>query len=182
MNKSVITSLILAASFVSGASAQFVGNYAPSNWTLQQSLLPPANGFVATHTASTLILVGSNDGSGQFGFTGLDITVAQDGFISFNWAYDSSDSRTQDSAAYNTVINFAYQSVFLTSTPGQSGGIVNLPVFAGDLFGFIVFTDDNLMGPGQLTITNFVFVPAPGAAGLVVAGGLAATRRRRLRH
>lgn len=167
-----LSALIVAAGLAASASAQFVDDYDPANWTLEQSI--GANGFVASHTASELILVGSNNGSDAFGFTDLIIIVAQDGFISFDWAYDSDDEPGFDAGFY-----FAGNFVFLSDTAGESGSVLSIPVSAGDLFAFSVETVDNFFGPGELTITNFSFVPAPGTAALLGFGGVLAARRRR---
>jgi hypothetical protein len=172
--KIAVLGFVAGLAFASTASAQFVGDYDPANWTLDQT--PGANGFVQSHTASELILVGSDTGSGNFSYTDLFITVAEDGFISFDWAYDSIDLPGFDSSLY---FSSGSGFVLLSATPGESGSILNLPVSAGDLFAFSIETADNEFGPGELTVTNFSFVPTPSTAGLLGLGGLMAARSRR---
>ncbi|TVQ77894.1 MAG: PEP-CTERM sorting domain-containing protein [Phycisphaeraceae bacterium] len=174
MKKSLFVAAIAGTALAAPVlGAGFVGDYAPANWSLD---LFNSNGFVQQHDANTLVLVGSDNGSGGFGYIDIFIGVAQTGFISFDWAYDSVDDPGFDSSLY---FSDGSGFVLLSSNPGDSGSILNLPVTAGDFFAFSVETADNLFGPGVLTVTNFSFIPAPGAAGLLALGGLAAVRRRR---
>lgn len=174
MKKSLFVAAMAGTAFAAPVlGAGFVGDYAPANWTLSQG---NANGFVQQHDASTLILVGGNNGSGGFGYTDLLIQVAQTGFISFDWAYDSADDPGWDASLY---FSDGTGFVLLSDIPGTSGSVLTVAVNAGDFFAFSIETVDNTFGPGILTVTNFSFVPAPGAVGLLALGGLAAVRRRR---
>ena len=176
MRKSLLVTAIAGAALSAPVlGAGFVGDYAPANWSLDSF---NSDGFLQQHDADTLILVGSDtdDGTETPGYIEISITVAQTGFISFDWSYISFDEPGFDFARY---FSTGSGTVFLSTTDGESGSVLNVPVAAGDSFGFIVDTFDNFNGQGVLTVTNFSFVPAPGAAGLLALAGLAAVRRRR---
>ncbi len=68
----------------------------------------------------------------------------------------------------------------LAANNAQGGGSVSVPVAAGDIIGFRVFSVDGVFGPGTLSVSNFTApVPAPGSLALLGMGGLIAARRRR---
>ena len=152
------------------AAADFSGPYAPANWLLT------TNGGTggATNDGTTLVLTGDNNAPGNN--TDYTIAAAASGTMSFDWNYTSIDTGTYDSGGY--LINGAYTALADNATPG--GGSQSIPVNAGDIIGFRVFSADGLFGPGVLTITNFSGpVPAPGALALLGLAGLTARRRRR---
>lgn len=168
-----VLAVVAGAAFAGVASADFTGDYAPGNWTVDTN----GNGFVQTHTASTLVVVGSDAGTGSFEYVDVLTTVTQDGWISFDWAYDSNDDPGFDAGLYySTGSGF----VFLSDTGGTSGSVGSVAVSVGDFIAFSVESADGLFGPGTVTITNFNFtpVPAPGAMALLGVAGLAARRRR----
>lgn len=170
MKKTTVLALIAGVALASTASASgFTGDYAPANWTFQTN----QNGFVAQHDASTLVLVGPDNGSFAFGFSDIFVVVPQSGSISFDWSYTSNDDPGFDAGFY-----IANSFFFLSDTDGQSGSVSGVTVNVGDLFGFSVETIDSLFGPGVLTITNFSYVPAPGSLAILGLAGLAARRRR----
>ncbi len=90
------------------------------------------------------------------GLTELQITVPFATTFTFDWDYFSIDLPGFDFAGY--IVNGTPTA--LTGTSGDSGSeVVNLN--GGDVFGFYVFTVDNLFGPGEMQITNF----SPGFSG-----------------
>ncbi len=173
MKKSSVLALVSVAVFAGIACADFSGDYAPANWSLGSS----SNGFVDVHDATTLVLVGTDDGTNTFGWTDLRITVPQTGLISFDWAYSSSDEHGVDRGLY-----YANSTawVLLSDTNGQSGTVSNIAVSALDSFIFTIESEDSLFGPGVLVVTNFGFttVPTPGALAMLGLAGLATGRRR----
>lgn len=149
--------LILGLVGVQPASAAFIGDYALSNFTLTNSA--DAMGFALTPDGgATVVLTGSNTGSGLEGTTDLTIASLGTGFLTFNYAYSTLDPDPNFDAGYYllgaSVIQVANQD-------GQSGTIT-VPVMLGQIFGFRVGTSDNLGEPGVLTISNF---SAPAASG-----------------
>lgn len=97
------------------------------------------------------------------------------GSRSFSWpSYNSRNRRTTYSAAQLFVINpatpdvdAAYYSidgtpVLLSNTNGESG-TVSVPIGSGSELGFVVTTDKNTGGPGELTIFNLTVPNDPPA-------------------
>ncbi len=168
-----ISALIAAAGLLAvagAANAQFSGPYAPGNWTFN------ANGGdgSATNDGSTLTLVGNDNGFGLD--TDYTIAAAAAGTWSFDWSYFSSDSGTFDTGGY--LLNGVYTQ--LAANNSQGSGSVSIPVLAGDIIGYRVFSADGVFGPGTLTVKNFSApVPAPASLALLGMGGLLAARRRR---
>lgn len=167
--------LIAAAALLAAAgaaNAQFSGPYAPANWALN------ANGGdgSATNDGTTLVLTGNDDGFGLGIDTDYTIAAAAAGTWAFDWKYFSSDSGTFDTGGY--LLNGVYNQ--LAANNAQGGGSVSVPVAAGDIIGFRVFSVDGVFGPGTLSVSNFTApVPAPGSLALLGMGGLIAARRRR---
>ncbi|MDX1652966.1 MAG: T9SS type A sorting domain-containing protein [Brumimicrobium sp.] len=129
--------------------AQFSGNYAPSNWTLILNT-PPSDGYVdITYAPDSIILAGDNDDSGACcnESTVYQTTVCSTGTISFDYSFVNPDI---EEAYY--IINGT--STFITGLT-STGTVSNIPVTAGDVFGFMVYTNDDCCGRGILTISNF---------------------------
>ena len=176
-----VTTVSLTLAAASGASAAtvfgFQDAYDPINWTLTNS---NADGFVDTSGApASISLTGGNNNTGNPGTTNYTTTAAAAGTVTFNWDYSSDDSPVFDGFAY--LLNGSFY--FLTSSPNNGTSTFN--VLAGDSFGFRVYTDDNLNGRGNVTISNFSApgpvappptpVPEPSTVlSLLVLGGLGA--------
>lgn len=171
MKMASVLAVVAGAAFAGVAAADFTGDYAPANWVLDTN----GNGFVQSHSSSTLVLVGSDSGSNSFEYTDLIVNVPTGGLISFDWAYDSVDDPGFDAGLYFSI---GSGFVFLTDTAGTSGSVSGVSVGSGDLFAFSIESADGLFGPGVLTVTNFSYVPAPGALALLGLAGVATRRRR----
>lgn len=171
MKMASVLAVVAGAAFAGVAAADFTGDYAPANWTLDTN----GSGIVVLHDAATLILEGSDAGTNGFEYTDLIVAVPTGGSISFDWSYDSNDDPGFDAGLYfSTGSGF----VFLSDTGGTSGSVSGVTVLSGDLFAFSIESADGLFGPGVLTVTNFNYVPAPGAMALLGLAGFAARRRR----
>ncbi len=183
---------LLCAVLVTGltptlARAAFTGEYALSNFTLKNTndpvtAMPPANGSAEVTPAGSLILTGSNTGSGLPASTDLTIASRGTGTVSFDWSWSSLDDPAFDSGGYlvNGVFNF------LADTNGVSGSTA-FQVSVGQVFGFRAQTVDNQFEPGILTISNFsapvtaAAIPEPSTFALIL-GGMAGTVLRRHRQ
>jgi hypothetical protein len=156
------------------AHAAFTGYYAIENFTLTNS---NGDGF-ATFNAGSLVLTGGNNGSGLPGVTDFLITAPTAGTVSFNYLYDSTDDPGHDAALYRIV---GLQPEFLAND--FATGSVSFQIFANEMFGFRVVTDDNTFDPGVLTISNFSAptavtsgnVPEPGTFSLLTVAAAAFT-------
>lgn len=176
--------ILLSVVLTPHAQAAFIDAYALSNFALTNTstcaALDMPNGFV-TGSADNLsiILTGSNSGSGCAGTTDLTITAAGAGVVQFDYSYSSLDTPGFDSGG------FLLGAVFTELTEGNPplSGTQTIQVTAGETFGFRVTTADNQGEPGVLTISNFSApagstttpAPEPGTLGLVVVsvlGGL----------
>jgi hypothetical protein len=162
------------------ARASFIGYYAPSNFILTNVPLESANGF-PDFSDSTLVLTGSNDGSGIEGTTDLTILSGGAGVFQFDWTFE-------DQVDPDGYLVFPYggylvgeRFIPLSNAFGGSGSIT-VPVQAGELIGFRV-GGDNQGGPGVLTITGFAApVPEPGTLLCVAAALAVISCRRRMRR
>jgi hypothetical protein len=138
----------------------FSGPYAPANWTFTNT--GTSDGNVNTAGAPVSItLTGGNSGGGS-GTTNFTIAAVASGLLTFDWNYSSIDSGSYD------VGNFLLNGTptFLANNNGGSGTF-SIAVNAGDIFGFQVFSLDNQLGPGVLTVANFS-APVPEGSTLAL--------------
>lgn len=157
----------------------FTDIYAPANWTTDAT--DSHGAFIDDSGApGSVTIVGSSDESGSAGQIGYFIHVPIGGEFSFDFSYTAADRPYYDYAY--TINNYDY---YLTTYPGDSGH-VSYYVNAGDTIGWRVTSYDSHLGPGILTITNFLApvlipvptVPEPASSALVAAAiGLCAFAR-----
>lgn len=142
-------------------NAQFSGAFAPANWGTVA-----ANSDGQTYTTNApgnIYMTSGNNGSGLSGTNDFTITIAQTGVISFSWTYTTIDGPNYDYPQY-AINNGAGITVNGYSTGGstsQSGSQPCVPVTAGDVFRFRMYTSDNVFGAATCTFSSFLFsVPA----------------------
>ncbi|MFM2380367.1 MAG: hypothetical protein RLZZ143_2949 [Cyanobacteriota bacterium] len=172
-----VTTVSLTLAAASGASAAtvfgFQTPYAPINWTFTNS---NADGSVNTGGApASISLTGGNNGSNSSGTTNYTTTAAAAGTVTFDWNYSTADvSAFWDTFGY--LLNGSFTQVTNNGGGFVQNGTSTFNVLAGDSFGFRVFTRDNLLGRGSVTISNFSApVPEPSTVlSLLVLGGLGA--------
>jgi hypothetical protein len=163
----------------------FVGYYAFNNFALSNTGGFAPNGFASSPDSNTLILTGTNDGSGLGGLTELTIPSEGAGLFQFDYVFSTADDPTFEYAGYILAANL-YQ---LADTNGENGSVA-VPVVTGESIGFYVGSFDNTGGAGVLTVTDFSApgtdfgapVPEPASLAYLIAalaGGLAWYRRRR---
>jgi len=158
----------------SAARAGFIEYYAPSNFTFTQRNTvtgddyPGGNGDYIFPDLFTLVLTGTNDGSGTHAYTELMIPAGGTGLFQFHYMFQTLDLPGFQYAGY--VIGNVF--TLLADEDGISDP-VSVPVNAGDLIGFRVGGDGQGGTPGILTITEFSApVPEPGTLQLLlIAGG-----------
>jgi hypothetical protein len=139
---------IIALLSVIDVFSQFSGAFAPANWNFN-STTAGGDGSVNTSGApNSIILSGSDNGVGCCSqYEQYSITMPYSCYISFNFSHSNPDI---DAAYY--VINGTTTLI----TNNGSGSLANILVYAGDVFSFRVFNQDNCCGRGVLTISNFV--------------------------
>lgn len=176
------------------AMAQFIGDYAPANWTT--SHVPDASADTGTVDINlgSITLNGSNSSPSEPGpFSRLEFTIVAPtaGQVSFSWSYvfndpDPSATPLFDPAGYRLGTGDAalVQLSDDNGTANQSG-MESFNVSAGQTIGFYVATTDNFGGNATLTISDFTTAPIPEPASVAMMSlgllGLAtvAARRRR---
>jgi hypothetical protein len=170
-----ISAIVAAAGLLAvagAANAQFSGPYAPANWTLN----PNAGNGTASNDGTTLVLTGTDGANTGGQNTDYTIAAIASGTWSFDWKYSSTDVGTFDTGGY--LLNGVYTQ--LAANNSQGGGSASIPVLAGDIIGYRVFSADGIFGEGVLSVTNFKApIPAPASLALLGMGGLVAARRRR---
>lgn len=161
------------AGAAASSQAQFSGPYAPASWILNPH---GGDGSVITSGAPATIVVIGNDNGQPIINTDYTTTAAATGSWSFNWEIIPHDSGTYDAAYY--LLNGS--PFFIGYLFGGSGGVTNVPVQAGDVIGFRVWSADGAIGTLDLHVTNFSApVPGPGGFIAVAAPCLLLARRRR---
>ena len=156
--------LLYLIATASRADAGFIGYYSPANFTLTNSggLFP--NGSASFPDSSTLILTGTNDGSGLPGNTELTIPSGGNGLFEFTWAFNTLDTPTFEQGGYVLGGNFFP----LADTDGQFSSVpVQVSVTADEVIGFEVLSVDDTGSPGILTVTEFS-APSPEPGTLVM--------------
>ena len=140
----------------------FQNRYAPATWTVG---LDNSNGSVnAAGAPASIVLNGSNNGSGGPGQTNYTHVIAEAGTVSFDYSYTTVDGATFDPFGYT--INGVFTPV-VNAGPAAQAGTVSVAVPAGAVFGFSQRTVDNIFGAGITTITNFVAPPSVNVPSLI---------------
>jgi hypothetical protein len=150
-----------------GSTNNFQGYYAPANWTLTNSNANP-NGFVSTGSApaSIAIVSGTNQNANfDDGYTNYSKTIGCAGTVSFSWSYFTNDYAQNDIPYYSinggAPIMLPTFNVGAITSPNTQTGVLSIPVAAGDVLTLTMYTLDNDVSPGTLTISNFVAPAAP---------------------
>lgn len=143
----------LASPFLS--MSQFVGDYAPENWTFtsQDLIGQTADGSIdLTNMPNGFTIVGNDDG-----LTGANslytITVPADGTLKFRWSYTTNDGPFYDKAAYR--LNGEFFELTDPQGDSEQAGDQHVAVVAGDIFSFVMDATDACCGRGFLTIEAF---------------------------
>jgi serine protease AprX len=128
-----------------------------ANWTFENNP-PGTGGSFSTNPGPPVELFLQGGNSGIMGDTDLWIEIPEDGEITIDWGYQSTDTGDWDQGGY--IINGVFtQLADNASQVPYFNGSATVTVSQGDIFGFRVHTRDGLFGPGTLGVTNFVFVP-----------------------
>ena len=150
--------LIAGRGFEGDVQQGFAGDYDPINWTFEDNA---GDGTIDDSGApASITLVGSNtdsgdtiDDSGAPINTDYTITALQSGIISFNWGYSSEDEEDFDGFGY--LLNGLFTLIADNATQGT--GFTQFNVNQNDVFGFRVFTVDDVLGAGVAVISDFLF-------------------------
>jgi hypothetical protein len=142
---------IVTITFTFYANAQFSGDYDPANWTLT-GVSPNSDASVDTSGAPSTITFYGNDS--DFGdccdlSDDYSVTVATTGYISFAYDFDNPDIEE-----FYYVINGTPTFITLDT---ETGAVDDIPVTAGDVFAFRIYTDDDCCGRGVAIISAFSF-------------------------
>lgn len=152
---------VLFLFITSASSAQFSGDYAPSNWNT--TLSPGSSGFVDASGAPNSIIINGSDGANASNVDiDYTITLTNAGRWRFTWSYHTND---QDASAEFDIAGILINGVFTqlsnnSGGPDQSGNYTSAFLAAGTQIGFRIRAIDNIMGDASLTISDFA-VPSP---------------------
>jgi len=130
----------------------FQGDYDPANWTFNAN---GGTGSVDTSNTPSYIMMTGNDSNDTLSTT-FSTVICADGVVEFDWAYQSFDvdGPNFDPASY--FVNADQTQLTTGGNAIQSGTNVQVPVLAGDEFGFDITNFVGALGPGVLTmIENF---------------------------
>jgi hypothetical protein len=144
--------ITLLCSSTCSSLAAFTGPYMPGNWSLVNS---NADGTLdLTGSPETVRLIGGNNYSFDPGMTEWTILAVTAATIQFDWSYTTSDdsSGPWDRAGWRK--NGTYVELARNDSAVRNGH-GSFEVNPGDTFGFWVRTADNLVAPGELTISSF---------------------------
>jgi phosphatidylethanolamine-binding protein (PEBP) family uncharacterized protein len=133
--------------------AGFAGAFATSNWSLVNTA--GGSGSVdLTDAPDEIVLSGSDNGSATLTSTNYQITVPCNGTISFSWIYNTADMNSAyDPFGY--MLNGVFTQVVANGLSSTQVGTTTVPVSAGDVFGFSIFTIDNLFGASATIVSSF---------------------------
>ncbi|MBE9080055.1 PEP-CTERM sorting domain-containing protein [Romeria aff. gracilis LEGE 07310] len=139
-----------------------------------------------TQAPLAITMQGSDSGSGAFGLTSYTTVSRSNGFLSFDWDYTTSDSLPVWDPFY-FLLNGTLTALAEAFGPVDQSASFSSPVAEGDIFGFVIETDDDAFGPASVTITNFhapsskpIDVPEPASLlGLLAVLSAGAVLHRR---
>ena len=188
-----LCSAVLLGLAVSDARADFIGHYAPGNFTLTNTgggvayvegvPVPSANGDAVFPDLLTLVLTGTHDQSGVDGYTDLTITAPAAGVFRFNYLFQTDDDPGFQYAGYLLGSSGACSPGppdcnfhLLANENGalNASGSVSVDVTAGELIGFRAGGDNQSDFAAVLTVTDFSApVPEPATFQLLLIAGAA---------
>jgi hypothetical protein len=169
---------VVPTSCPGGNVADFAGGYAPGNWTITNN---NANGTVNTAGAPlNIVITSGTNGSNLPGTTNYFTTVGCSGTVTFNWTYTHADLFGSIFDYPRYTINGAAPITFTNFLPGganSQSGMQTISLNAGDILELQMYTIDNDVVPGIITISNFS-APTPPVGGNVTywdspSGGIA---------
>jgi hypothetical protein len=191
--------LVLVLALISGlpneARASFIGAYDVANWTTTLFGTPPGGGgSVDTLGApDSITLLGGNSGCSVSGFgcsVFFSIHAPEAGRVHFHWEYLTTDvdGPSLDKFFFTSQGAISLNQLSNDSGPERQHGDAIFPVVPDMAFGFVLACTDCVLGPAQVTISEFSgpalsTVPEPGSVlllGSSLAGlGYAARRKQR---
>ncbi len=178
----------------SAEASSFTGAFDPSNWTFLNTHIKPSsegedttdpfsnfNGYVDTSNAPfSVSITGGNNGTRHPGDTLYTTTALSSGLFSFDWSYLNQEP-TAMYDFFGFILNETYTQLSNDWGGKSQRGTFSTILTAGDIFGFVVKTEDNIAGAPTVTISNLLLVdnpqsvPEPTATfGFLVLGGMGA--------
>ncbi|MBG44379.1 MAG: subtilisin, partial [Aequorivita sp.] len=117
------------------------------------AVVDPMALLASSPTTYEVMVIGSDNQSGNEGFTDFTVNVTEAANITFDWDYTSNDTPGFDSFGY--LLNGTYTQLTDPAQGNQSGSSA-VAVAPGDVFGFRSQTDDNVFGNNETVISNFM--------------------------
>ena len=153
------SSLAIATPINMVLTTDFQGIFDPSHWTFSTN---NSDGTVSLADLPGDIDITSGDnGSDANGTTDYTITLADSGIITFDWFYTTNDTTQYDFPQYilNGVTHL-FPGYDLNGSNTQSGS-ATISVKVGDVLTLEAFSIDNLFGPCDISVYNWVLSGKP---------------------
>ncbi len=161
------------------ANAAFMNYYDVANWSLKGAA---GDSTVNTSKAPSKVIINtSNNGGGWLGemFT---IAAPKSGMVSFEWSYNSLDTRGAGWDRFGIWLNGNYSLLSNIRGLSNQSGTYSFAVSKGDIFGFKANSQDSLNGEATIELSNFkapTLVPLPAAAWLMFVPLMGTLAKRR---
>lgn len=142
----------------------FSSEFAPSNWSFDAD---GGDGSVETNAPTSIELIGSDAigtcSPSNFGnATSFCITIPGSlpgGTISFDWSYETTDELGPGVDPFGYRINGSFTQLTNDDGPDSQSSSNAVSVQPGDVFCFVVRSDDECAGEASAVLTNFRYCP-----------------------
>ncbi len=151
----IVSTLSVPIMSAYAGSSLFSGVYDVSNWDTE---LNGGDGNVLAENTSDVLITGDDSDQGQTD-TSFSLVMPCDGNVDFNWDYRTvdDDGPEFDPAGYS--VDGVFTQISDDDGDDVQNGMETVPVLAGQIFGFVVRTNDGDEGEASASFTPTEFPP-----------------------